>query len=122
MTFAESIASGFRNYVNFSGRAARSEYWYWVLFVLLLSAGTSILDAAMFPGRIGALNALTSLITFLPGLAVAVRRLHDIGRSGWWILIGLTGIGVFVLIYWFCVKGPAGPNSYGPDPLAQAAG
>jgi uncharacterized membrane protein YhaH (DUF805 family) len=119
MTFGEAIRSGFNNYVGFSGRAARSEYWFWVLFVLLVSIVTAILDAAIFPFQpISPLNTIAALVLLLPGIAVAVRRLHDMDHTGWWILIGLTGIGVLVLVIWFCFKGTDGPNRFGPDPLA----
>ncbi len=58
------------------------------------------------------------LALFLPNLSVQIRRLHDVNRSGWWVLIGLTGIGVIPLIIWACMKGTSGTNSFGADPLA----
>jgi uncharacterized membrane protein YhaH (DUF805 family) len=120
MNFWQAIASGFSNYVTFSGRAIRSEYWYWVLFSIIGGLATEILDKAMFPDVAAAspLNAVFDLITFLPSLAIAVRRLHDINRTGWWVLITITIIGIFVLIYWACKKGTPGPNRFGPDPFA----
>ncbi len=121
MNFGDAIASGFRNYVTFSGRAVRSEYWYWVLFSLILGAVTGILDKAVFPDvetDAGPLNMIASLIIFLPSLAIGVRRLHDIDRTGWWTLIIFTIVGIFLLIYWACLRGTAGPNRFGPDPLA----
>jgi uncharacterized membrane protein YhaH (DUF805 family) len=122
MNFIQAIGSGFTNYVNFSGRAARSEYWLWVLFTVIGCIAAGILDAALFgydaPGG-SPLNAVFDVITFLPSLAIGVRRLHDIDRTGWWLLIALTVIGVFVLIYWACVKGTIWPNRFGPDRLAQ---
>jgi len=117
MNFAEAIVSGFRNYVNFSGRAPRSEFWYWSLFVVLVSIATNIIDGALLHNDLAPISTLWGLATFLPGLAVSVRRLHDIDRSGWWLLILFTIIGIFVLLYWDCVKGTAGPNRFGPDPL-----
>jgi uncharacterized membrane protein YhaH (DUF805 family) len=118
MNFFEAIASGFRNYVNFSGRAARSEYWYWVLFVILASMALAILDRGLFPfSDMSPLHSVFSLLTILPGLAVGVRRLHDIDRTGWWLLLVLTIVGIVVLIYWACVKGTPGPNRFGADPL-----
>jgi uncharacterized membrane protein YhaH (DUF805 family) len=118
MNFGQAIASGFRNYVGFAGRAARSEYWYWVLFAIIGATVTGILDQAMFSeAEISPLNSIFGLITFLPGLAVAVRRLHDIDRTGWWFLIALTIIGLIILLVWACQKGTTGPNRYGPDPL-----
>ena len=70
--------------------------------------------------EISPLNSIFGLITFLPGLAVAVRRLHDIDRTGWWFLIALTIIELIVLLVWACQKGTTGPNRYGPDPLGGA--
>lgn len=118
MNFQQAIASGFHNYVTFSGRAARSEYWYWTLFAVLVSAATGVLDSALFPhAEVPPLNSLASLALFLPGIAVAVRRFHDLDRTGWWILIALTGIGAIVIMIWFCFRGTPGPNRFGPDPL-----
>ena len=85
MDFGEAIQSGFRKYATFSGRAVRSEYWYWFLFGILASIAAAIVDALLRTH--GALRGLVSLALFLPGLAVAVRRLHDIGRSAWWLLL-----------------------------------
>jgi len=114
MNFQQAIVSGFQNYVNFSGRAARSEFWYWALFVILVNIAATLVDAAIDVGLIG---ALASLALFLPGIAVSVRRLHDLDRTGWWLLIALTGVGIILLIIWDCMKGTTGPNQYGPDPL-----
>lgn len=116
MQFHKAIRSGFCNYVNFSGRASRSEYWYWVLFAVLVAIVAGILDAAIFPeAEPNPLGAVTSVI--LPGLAVGIRRLHDIDRTGWWVLIVLTVVGIILLIVWDCMKGTAGANRFGPDPL-----
>jgi uncharacterized membrane protein YhaH (DUF805 family) len=121
MNFQEAISSGFRNYATFAGRAARSEYWFWTLFAILVGSAAAILDAAFFPDvSEHPVHSLASLALFLPGLAVSVRRLHDIGRTGWWLLITLTGIGLILLLIWFCLRGTTGPNRYGPDPLAAA--
>jgi uncharacterized membrane protein YhaH (DUF805 family) len=122
MGFGQAIASGFSHYVTFSGRAFRSEYWLWVLFTVIGGLATGILDSAVFGYTVGSspLNGIFELITFLPSLALGVRRLHDIDRTGWWLLIALTVIGIFVLIYWACKKGTPGPNRFGPDRLAAA--
>lgn len=118
MTFQQAIASGFHNYATFAGRAARSEYWFWTLFAVLVSMATAIVDTALFPGmELSPLNSLASLALLLPGLAVSVRRFHDLDRTGWWILLILTGIGAIVVLVWFCFRGTEGPNTYGPDPL-----
>jgi uncharacterized membrane protein YhaH (DUF805 family) len=119
MNFGQAIKSGFSNYVTFSGRACRSEYWFWVLFAVIGGLGTGILDALIFGYHAGVspLNGIFSLAIFLPGLAVAARRLHDTDRVAWWLLIALTGIGAIFLVVWFCFKGTSGPNRFGPDPL-----
>ena len=117
MSFTESVRSGFDNYVNFDGRASRPMYWWWVLFAILASIVGNILDAV-----IGAsiFSILIGLALFLPGLAVAVRRLHDTDRSGWWILIGLIPIiGFIVLIVFLVQKSDPVDNQYGPPPADQ---
>jgi len=114
MGFVDAVKFGFSHYVTFSGRASRSEYWYWTLFTIIASIVAGILDGILGGGFIG---AVVSLGLFLPSLAVAVRRLHDIDRTGWWVLIAFTLIGIIVLIVWDCTKGTAGPNRFGPDPL-----
>ncbi|MGH6666077.1 MAG: DUF805 domain-containing protein [Pseudolabrys sp.] len=114
MNFVEAIKSGFNNYVGFSGRAARSEYWYWTLFVIVASVVAGIVDAIIGLGFIG---AIVSLALFLPGIAVSMRRLHDIDRTGWWLLIAFTGIGLIVLLVFDFIKGTTGSNRFGPDPL-----
>ncbi len=122
MGFKDTISYCFRNYVGFSGRAARSEYWYWVLFVLLLQIVAWLIDMTLFGFNTTGVNpigVIVSLATLLPGLAVSVRRLHDIDRLGWWVLLGLIPvIGWIVLIYWACLRGTVGANRFGPDPLA----
>jgi uncharacterized membrane protein YhaH (DUF805 family) len=123
MGFTEAISAGFRNYVNFSGRATRSEFWYWVLFAVLASIAAGLIDIALF-GLDGssAIESLVGLALFLPGLAVSVRRLHDLDRSGWWVLLGLIPlVGVIILIIWNCQRGTIGPNRFGPDPLGGQA-
>jgi uncharacterized membrane protein YhaH (DUF805 family) len=120
MNFVEAISSGFRNYVNFSTRASRSEYWYWVLFTLILGVVTSIIDSIVFGySSISPINVIASLATLLPSIGVAVRRLHDIDRTGWWLLIAFTIIGVILLIVWDCFKGTSGSNRFGPNPLGN---
>jgi len=118
MSFGGAIVSGFRNYVNFSGRATRPEYWYWVLFAVLVGIVSAVLDTAIFPGSNGQpINMITGLILLLPGLGLAVRRLHDIDRTGWWVLIPLTIIGILPFIYWACQPGTPGSNRFGlPQP------
>ena len=114
MNFVEAISSGFNKYVQFGGRSSRSEYWYWTLFVIIATIVANIIDATLGLGIVG---MIVGLALFLPGLAVSARRLHDIDRTFWWVLLAFTIIGTLVLIYWACLRGTAGPNRFGADPL-----
>ena len=111
-----------QNYVGFSGRARRSEFWYFTLFNLIFAIILMVLDRVLgLAGEngLGPLYLIYILAVFLPTLAVDFRRLHDTDRSAWWILIAFIPIvGAIVLIVFFCQKGTAGANKYGPDPLA----
>ena len=115
MNFPSAVVSCLRNYVNFSGRATRSEFWYWTLAYILLVLPLSVADEVMNRGTIGKLSyvvgALT-LVLFLPNLAVAVRRLHDTDRSGWWLLLSFTVIGAPVVLYWYCCRSTDGRNRF----------
>jgi len=123
MNFTQAISSGFNNYVNFTGRAARSEFWYWTLFAILASIAGELIDLALFSSSstFTPVQTLVNLALFLPGLAVSVRRLHDLDRTGWWLLLIFTVIGIIVLLVWDCMRGTVGPNRFGPDPLAATA-
>ena len=128
MDFMTAVRTCLSKYVDFSGRARRSEYWYFALFNFLVGIVTNILDAILGTGYDGAtsgglVNSLVALALFLPGLAVAVRRLHDTGRSGWWILLVFAIIvGWIVLLVWF-VSDSKADNQYGPNPkFADPAG
>ena len=102
MNFFQAINECFSKYTIFSGKAMRSEYWYWRLFELILAIIAFRLDKIFFYDKeYGSFSLFLFFFTFLPGLAVSVRRLHDTGKSGWWLLISLTGIGNFLLLYWF---------------------
>ncbi|MDZ5663501.1 DUF805 domain-containing protein [Nocardioides sp. S-58] len=127
MDFMTAVRTCLSKYVDFSGRARRSEYWYFALFNFLVGIVTSILDAILGTGYDdstgGLFNTLGALALLLPSLAVGVRRLHDTGRSGWWILLGLIPlIGWIILIVWFCTDSKP-DNQWGPNPKhAGAAG
>ena len=95
-----AVKSCFSNYTNFRGRAGRGEFWNWVLFVVFLIILPSIADSIY--GMFVVTGPVAALI-FLPTLAVLVRRLNDVGYSGWWVLIALSGVGVLLLAAW-CVK------------------
>jgi len=116
MNFTQSIATGFRKYADFRTRSSRSEYWWWTLFLILVSVAATLIDEVLLGGS-AIFDTINTLVLFVPGLAVAVRRLHDIERSGWWFLIAFTIIGIFLLIYWYIQPGNVGTNKYGRDPL-----
>ena len=120
MTFSEAISSGFRNYVGFSGRASRSEFWFWILFTVLVGLFTTIIDLRILSSKIQLISSIWSLVTFLPSLAIGVRRLHDADRSGWWLLLAFIPlIGFVVLIVFWCLEGTRGSNRFGSDPLSS---
>ena len=104
MTFTESIQTCFSKYADFNGRATKSEFWWWVLFVILATFAANILSEK--------LGMLISIGTLLPYIAVTARRLHDTNRSGWWQLIGIIPvIGWIILIVW-CVQESASQSEY----------
>jgi uncharacterized membrane protein YhaH (DUF805 family) len=104
MTFGESISTCFSKYATFNGRAPRSEYWWFVLFTFLVSLATGMVSQT--------LSGLFSLAVLLPSLAVGVRRLHDIDKSGWFLLLGLIPIvGWIILIVWAAQEGKE-PNRF----------
>lgn len=114
MNISQSISACFANYFNFKGRASRSEYWWFYLFCLLLSALGSLVDAATgYAGGYGTMYWLIVAATFFPSLTAAVRRLHDVGKSGWWLLIAFTIIGLIPLIIWMASQGIKQNNLYG---------
>lgn len=104
-----------KKYATFSGRSRRKEYWMFTLFYVIFAIGVAILDGIL--GSPGILGAILALGLFIPSLSVAVRRLHDTGRSGWWFLIVfLPLVGFFVLLYFMVQEGHAGDNAYGANP------
>jgi len=120
MNFGEAISSGFSQYAGFSGRASRSEYWFWTLFSWLVLVGATLITAvdATFGGVLYMLGFLGLL---LPNIAVMVRRLHDVDKSGWmWLVCLIPLIGTILLLVWFCQAGTNGTNRFGDDPLGGA--
>ena len=105
MNFGQAIASCMGKYATFAGRASRGEFWWFYLFTVLLSWGATLVSSlALFPGdpdMAEILPSLVSLAVLLPTLAVGCRRLHDIGKSGWWQLIALTVVGIILLVVWW---------------------
>lgn len=117
MDFITSVKTCFGKYATFGGRASRPEFWYWTLFAWLLSVVALVVDTALASGA-GAepgmqlASTVISLATALPSLAVGVRRLHDVNRSGWWMLLALTVVGCVLLLYWFVVPSKNEGNRY----------
>lgn len=145
MNLTDAIKNGFTNYVNFKGRATRPEYWYFILFTFLAGIATSIIDAIIVgpDSDLTPVSTLFNLAVLLPSLGLAVRRLHDSGRSAWnlaWyatlvggLILGITALfalnpalagfffliafaGPIVLIVLFCQPSTPGTNQYGELP------
>ncbi len=106
MQFGDAIKNGFQNYANFRGVASRSEFWYWTLFTVLVSVGTSIVDSAIGLAlgmqAFTLVNTLAAIALLLPGVAVAVRRFHDAGFSAWWYSI--PQVATLLVLIWFMVS------------------
>ncbi len=104
-----------KNYVVFNGRARRTEYWMFFLFNAIITIILSILQSIADIDNV--LTGIYGLLTILPSLAVGARRLHDSGKSGWWLLIGLIPfIGTIILIIFFCMDSEEGDNRFGANP------
>jgi uncharacterized membrane protein YhaH (DUF805 family) len=120
MGFGEAISTCFGKYATFSGRACRSEYWFFILFLTLAQLVAAIVDLALGFRETGPLATLLSLAALLPWLAATCRRLHDVDRSGWWLFLWLIPvIGAIVIFVWNVMRGTRGPNRFGDDPLAD---
>ncbi|QRG07797.1 DUF805 domain-containing protein [Xanthobacter dioxanivorans] len=116
MNLNDAVKTCFKKYAEFSGRAKRSEFWWYSLFVVLLSFAYTWKSDNLFFYYVG--NAF-SLLTIIPSWAVGSRRLHDVGRSGWWQLLALAIIGLLPLLYWWVQPSQPGPNRYGEEPEAD---
>ena len=127
MIFFQSADSAFCNFMNFWGRSGRSEFWFWLLYanVFLLLGGVGVLlfvrlEEAMTPLAI--LYLSITAVVLLPSLAVSVRRLHDIGRTGWWLFIYVVPVvGPLLLLYFFVQPSDEEQNRYGPVPQPGSA-
>ena len=116
--FVESLSLFFKNYLNFSGRSGPSAYWWYLLWSLIFTILFALIDSLALDISAEDLFSLSSafaLITLIPSISLSFRRLHDIDKSGWWLLISLTIIGIPVLIYWAIKAGDRQENSYGAD-------
>ena len=130
VSFQNAVGLGFQHYFDFKGRSTRSEYWWWLLFVVLAGIALTIVDMGIgtfnYESGDGLLSGLFKLATLIPGLALGARRLHDINKSAWWLLMWLSFlliipmiIPVIVWLVWAARQGDNGTNRYGPDPRGQ---
>jgi uncharacterized membrane protein YhaH (DUF805 family) len=113
----------FRRWNDFSGRSSRREYWMFTLVLLIIAFVLGVLDGVMLgvmdysqgetEAQFLTLGNAYSLVTLIPSISVSVRRLHDIDKSGWWLLLCLTGIGILLIIYWACLDSDEDENRYG---------
>jgi uncharacterized membrane protein YhaH (DUF805 family) len=103
-----------QHYFDFNGRARRAEFWWYILVYIIIVIVLGVIQSILHIGSL--LSGLFGLALLLPSLGVGVRRLHDIGRSGWFILLGLIPIVGLLLLYWYAQPGVAGSNEYGPNP------
>ena len=110
MTFADSVKTVFSKYATFTGRATRSEYWYFVLFNAIATIVLSTVDLAL---GMNLLSGVYSLAVLIPGIAVGVRRLHDMGKAGTMLLLCFVPIVGLIVIYWMC-QPSVEDNQYGP--------
>jgi len=115
-TRTEWMREPLKKYAQFTGRSTRPEYWWYALYAFVAFVAASTYD--LISGLKIGLILIGALV--LPGIAVTVRRLHDVGRSGWWLLIGLIPlVGTGILLWWNCQPGTIGPNRFGPDPKGR---
>ncbi|MBV7407620.1 DUF805 domain-containing protein [Maritimibacter sp. DP1N21-5] len=141
MNMMEAVRAVFSKYAVFKGRSRRAELWWFVLFCFIVNIVLGVVDSVLFgttteTGSLATgdynfssstdtpiLSMIFGLATLIPSIAVGVRRLHDINKSGWWILIGLIPlIGIIILIVWYAKAGDKGGNRFGPDPIDGAGG
>lgn len=119
MGFGEAIRRALSKYADFSGRATRPEFWWFALLYFIVGVVLAALDDE---GVMAALAGLGLLVLFIPYLSVTARRLHDLGRSGWYQLLALIPlVGPVILIIWLSQQGKPGENAYGPDPRATGS-
>jgi uncharacterized membrane protein YhaH (DUF805 family) len=118
MTFSEAVSDGFSKYATFRGRSSRPAYWWWVLFGIIIAIAAAVLDWIL---GTWVFYAIVVIALLLPNLAVTVRRLHDAGHSGWWVLIGLLPLIGFIILLIFTLQGSDAPNQWGSGPDSAAA-
>lgn len=117
VSFQEAVERALKvNYCNFSDRASRSEFWWYILFTFIVGVVLVILQAIVGQNIGQIISCVVNLALFLPSLGLCVRRLHDLDKSGWWVLLGLVPLVNLILIYWFCQNSQMADNEYGPVP------
>ena len=104
-----SVISCFNKYFDFETRSSRKEFWYWQLFRILMFLSITFIESLGLSGIL----FISNFIFLIPEIAVSIRRLHDINKSGWWILLTITIVGIIPLTYFYCIKGDDGVNDYG---------
>ena len=123
MDFTTSINTCLvKKYADFSGRASRDEFWLFMVPVYLLFSVASMIDAMYYPlagSSSGPIVLILFIVTIVPSIAAGARRLHDVGKSGWWQLTFYTIVGVPIVLYWWFSKGTDGNNEYGEDSLSK---
>jgi uncharacterized membrane protein YhaH (DUF805 family) len=112
----EHFMNVLKKYAEFSGRARRQEYWMFTLIYILMYAGLAVVEGMILGTPF--ISSIFLLAMFLPTISVAIRRLHDTGRSGWWLLLSLIPIVSIVLVVFMCLDSEEGDNDYGPNPKA----
>ena len=121
MDLAQAVQSALSKYSTFTGRAPRSEYWYFTLFSVLATIAVNIIDAVILGRSFGSMLTLGNLLWLAllpPTISVTVRRLHDLDKSGWWWWIWMIPfIGWIIFLVWMVTKGSEGNNSFGTDPF-----
>lgn len=126
MTMKESVVSVLKNWKNFSGRASRSEFWYFVLASAILGAIVGGIELATGlisienPNATGPLSSILNLLLAIPSISVTSRRLQDYGYSGWWQLSYITVIGIFVVLIWCMLPAKEDENDWGKNPLLES--
>jgi uncharacterized membrane protein YhaH (DUF805 family) len=126
MNMKESVVSVLKNWKNFSGRASRSEFWYFVLASAILGAIiggielTTGLISIENPNATGPLSSILNLLLAIPSISVTSRRLQDYGYSGWWQLSYITVIGIFVVLIWCMLPAKENENDWGKNPLLES--
>ena len=117
MAMQDSVTTCISKYIDVQGRASRPEDWWWVLFIIVASVVLMLVDRLLFGSSAtdyGVLRGLFGLATVLPSITVAARRLHDVDKSGWWLLLALIPlIGGLVVLYFLVQPGTQGPNRFG---------